>query len=232
MDSLLNILVVEDHQLLRESVVDMLSAAGHQVYGVDSAEALGDEVALARIDVAVIDIQLPGESGLELIQRLRLSQQALGIIAMTALSAIHDRVAGYESGADVYLVKPVDPRELLAAVARCGKRALGSLPASTAATSMQLDTRRRCISGTGAEQSLSADEAVVLAAFVRAPEQRLETWQLLELLNIEPTEKDKARVEVRLSRLRKKLLLAGAAPNCLPSVRGAGYQLCVALQVV
>jgi two-component system phosphate regulon response regulator OmpR len=181
MDPLLSIVVVEDHQLLRESVIEVLTAAGHQVSGVDSAEALGDEVTLARIDVAVVDIQLPGESGLKLIQRLRLSQQALGIIAMTALSAIHDRVAGYESGADVYLVKPVDPRELLAAVARCGQRSRNALPVSASAptTSLQFDQRRRCINGTGIEQRLSADEAVVLAAFTRAPDQRLENWQLL-----------------------------------------------------
>jgi len=101
LDSLLNIVVVEDHQLLRESVVEMLTAAGHRVVGVESAEALGDEVALARIDVVVLDIQLPGESGLQLMQRLRRFQPGLGIIAMTALSAIQDRVAGYESGADV-----------------------------------------------------------------------------------------------------------------------------------
>ena len=230
MDSLLNIVVVEDHQLLRESVVDMLSASGHRVTGVESAEALGDEVALARIDVAVVDVQLPGENGLQLMQRLRRSQPGLGIIAMTALSAINDRVAGYESGADVYLIKPVDPRELLAAVARCGQR---SQQASQGAqVSMTLEPLRRCLTGPTGEQRLSADEAVVLAALVRAPEQQLENWQLLELLQIESTGNDKARIEVRLSRLRKKLLLAGAAPECLQPMRGTGYQLCIPLQVV
>jgi len=230
LDSLLNIVVVEDHQLLRESVVEMLSASGHRVTGVESAEALGDEVGLARIDVAVVDVQLPGESGLQLMQRLRRSQPGLGIIAMTALSAINDRVAGYESGADVYLIKPVDPRELLAAVARCGQR---SQQASQGAqVSMTLEPLRRCLTGPTGEQRLSADEAVVLAALVRAPEQQLENWQLLELLQIESTGNDKARIEVRLSRLRKKLLLAGAAPECLQPMRGTGYQLCISLQIL
>ena len=230
MDSLLNIVVVEDHQLLRESVVDTLSASGHRVTGVESAEALGDEVALARIDVAVLDIQLPGESGLQLMQRLRRSQPGLGIIAMTALSAIHDRVAGYESGADVYLIKPVDPRELLAAVARCGQRSQQAVQGHR--VPMTLEPLRRCLTGPAGEQRLSADEAVVLAALVRAPEQQLENWQLLELLQIAPSSTDKARIEVRLSRLRKKLLLAGAAPECLQPIRGTGYQLCVPLQIV
>jgi DNA-binding response OmpR family regulator len=229
-DSLLNIVVVEDHQLLRESVVDTLSASGHRVTGVESAEALGDEVALARIDVAVLDIQLPGESGLQLMQRLRRSQPGLGIIAMTALSAIHDRVAGYESGADVYLIKPVDPRELLAAVARCGQRSQQAVQGHR--VPMTLEPLRRCLTGPAGEQRLSADEAVVLAALVRAPEQQLENWQLLELLQIAPSSTDKARIEVRLSRLRKKLLLAGAAPECLQPIRGTGYQLCVPLQIV
>jgi DNA-binding response OmpR family regulator len=229
-DSLLNIVVVEDHQLLRESVVDMLSASGHRVTGVESAEALGDEVALARIDVAVLDIQLPGESGLQLMQRLRRSQPGLGIIAMTALSAIHDRVAGYESGADVYLIKPVDPRELLAAVARCGQRSQQAVQGHR--VPMTLEPLRRCLTGPAGEQRLSADEAVVLAALVRAPEQQLENWQLLELLQIAPSSTDKARIEVRLSRLRKKLLLAGATPECLQPMRGTGYQLCVPLQLV
>ena len=182
MDSLLSIVVVEDHQLLRESVVDVLTAAGHRVVGVESAEALGDEVALARIDVAVLDIQLPGESGLQLMQRLRRSQPGLGIIAMTALSAINDRVAGYESGADVYLIKPVDPRELLAAVARCGQRS--QQVSQGAQVPMTLEPLRRCLTGPAGEQRLSADEAVVLAALVRAPEQQLENWLLLELLQI------------------------------------------------
>ena len=230
MDSLLNIVVVEDHQLLRESVVDTLSASGHRVTGVESAEALGDEVALARIDVAVLDIQLPGESGLQLMQRLRRSQPGLGIIAMTALSAIHDRVAGYESGADVYLIKPVDPRELLAAVARCGQRSQQAVQGHR--VPMTLEPLRRCLTGPAGEQRLSADEAVVLAALVRAPEQQLENWQLLELLQIAPSSTDKARIEVRLSRLRKKLLLAGATPECLQPMRGSGYQLCVPLQLV
>jgi DNA-binding response OmpR family regulator len=228
-ESLLNIFVVEDHQLLRESVVDLLSAYGHQVTGVESAEALGDEVALARIDVAVLDIQLPGESGLQLMERLRRSQPGLGIIAMTALSAIHDRVAGYESGADVYLIKPVDPRELLAAVARCGQRSQQA--AQGLQVPMTLEPLRRCLTGPAGEQRLSADETVVLASLIRAPEQQLENWQLLELLQIEPSGNDKARIEVRLSRLRKKLLLAGAAPECLQSMRGTGYQLCVSLQI-
>jgi DNA-binding response OmpR family regulator len=163
-------------------------------------------------------------------QRLRRTQPGLGIIAMTDLSAINDRVAGYESGADVYLIKPVDPRELLAAVARCGQR---SQQASQGAqVPMTLEPLRRCLTGPASEQRLSADEAVVLAALVRAPEQQLENWQLLDLLQIESTENDKARIEVRLSRLRKKLLLAGAAPECLKPVRGTGYQLCIPLQMV
>jgi DNA-binding response OmpR family regulator len=197
---------------------------------VESAEALGDEAALARIDVAVLDIQLPGESGLQLMQRLRRSQPGLGIVAMSALSAIHDRVAGYESGADVYLIKPVDPRELLAAVARCGQRSQQAVQGPR--VPMTLDPLRRCLTGPAGEQRLSADEAVVLAALVRAPEQQLENWQLLELLQIDPSSTDKARIEVRLSRLRKKLLLAGAAPECLQPIRGTGYQLCVPLQIV
>ena len=231
MDSRLNIVVVEDHQLLRDSVVDMLAAAGHQVQGVESAEALVDERALLRLDVAVVDINLPGESGLQLIQRLRTSQPTLGIIAMTALSAIHNRVAGYESGADVYLVKPVDPRELLAAVTRCGQRSAHGQTAATETPALLLDPVRRCLSGPDGEQRLSADEAVLLTAFLRAPDQRLENWQFLELLGIDATANDKARIEVRVSRLRRKLLEAGGSSDCLQSIRGAGYQLCATLRV-
>ena len=73
---------------------------------------------------------------------------------------------------------------------------------------------------------------MVLAALVRSPDQQLENWQLLELLQIKSTIKDKARIEVRLSRLRKKLLLAGASPECLQPMRGTGYQLCISLRIV
>lgn len=231
MASLLNIVVVEDHQLLRESVVAMLSDGGHRVRGVDSAEALVDEVALPRIDVAVVDIQLPGESGLDLIKRLRRSQPAMGIIAMTALSAIHSRVAGYDAGADVYLVKPVDPRELLAAIERVGQRARANTTSPEASSELTLDPRRQSLTGPNGEQRLSVDEALLLAAFARAAEQRLENWQVLEVLGISSGPNDKARVEVRLSRLRKKLYLAGAPTGSLQPVRGTGYQLCMDLQI-
>jgi DNA-binding response OmpR family regulator len=228
---MLNVVVVEDHRALREMLVVLLRAAGHTVSGVESAEPLSDETALTTLDVAIVDLQLPGEHGLSLIARLRKAQPSVAIIAMTALSGTNHRVAGYDSGADLYLVKPVDPQELLAAVNRSGQRVLAARVAASRLDGLQLDTLRMRIIGPSGETRMTAGEGKLLATLARAPQQRLESWQILEILGIEDASDEKHRLAVRMGRLRKKLLQVGAAPDCLQAIHKAGYQLCVPLEI-
>ncbi len=228
---MLNVVVIEDHRALREMLLVLLRGAGHTVIGVDSAEPLSDETAFAAIDVAIVDLQLPGESGLSLIGRLRQAQPGVAIIAMTALSSIKSRVAGYDSGADLYLVKPVDPQELLAAVSSSGRRVLTARATINPNEALQLDTLRMQLKGHGGVVAVTATEGTLLATLARAPERKLESWQILEILQILDAIDEKHQLAVRMARLRKKMIQVGAPADCLKALHLAGYQLRAKLEI-
>lgn len=228
MDTTLNILLVEDHDALRDAVTEVLQDAGHRVSAVDCAEAVVDDASPGRTDVAIVDLQLPGEGGLSLIRRLRAAQPNLGIIAMTALSGVNHRVAGYESGADAYLVKPVDPRELVAAAVQAGKR---SVATRLAKPGLLLDLRALRLEGPGGFTVVSGREAQLLSAFVLAAEQQLETWQIFQALGTPEGDNEKNRATVAITRLRAKLLRVGAEEDCLRAIRQSGYRLCVPMRL-
>ncbi len=229
MDTLLNIIVVEDHDALRKITVDALRGMGHEVIGVDCAEAIDDEVATFPADLMIIDLNLPGEDGISLAHRLRAAQPNIGIIMLTARRQIDDKRTGYESGADLYLTKPTSIVELGAAVEALGRRVKRSTEAQPA---LQLSLANLCLRGPGASISLSAYEAAMLASLSRASGQRLAYWQLMELVGKPETDFSKNTLEVQVVRLRKKLMQAGSGDQPIKSVRGQGYQLCVKLIVV
>lgn len=229
MDSSLNILVIEDHDLLRAVVVETLSAQGHRVSALESVEAMESQTVTDRYDIVVLDLQLPGEDGLSFARRLRRHQPDIGIIMMTARGLTHERCAGYESGADIYLTKPVEPEELCAAARAVGRRVRnGARPATPI-----LDRQRMTLAGRdGVVISLSSLESRVLSAMVLAPGQRLENWQLVELLGKSVDAYSKAALELHIVRLRKKLGRLPEAvshPHSIQAIRGWGYQLCIPL---
>lgn len=224
----LNILVVEDHDALREVTLEALGQAGHYARGVDSAEAVPDESGLLNIDLCVVDLNLPGEDGISLATRLRATQPHIGIIMVTARNRSCDRQAGYESGADIYLAKPTSPTELCAAVQALARR----LKPSTAVVSgYHLHLQSLELMGPLGHVNLSALEAAQLAAFARAKDQQLETWQLIQLSEKYVSETRKKTLEVQIVRLRKKLLQVGAVEPVIRAIRGQGYRLCVALSL-
>ena len=241
MNRQLNILVVEEHDLLRQVTVDLLEREGHRVTGVESAEAVDDEGGQMPVDLLIVDLNLPGEDGLSLARRFRAAHPHAGVIIVTARTAVGDRVSGYESGADLYLGKPVEPRELQAAVAaigrRLGERRAGEAagePAALVLESTRLRLRGRAEAGEveAPEVELTAAEAAVLTGLARAAGQRLESWQILALLGEDTSSTSKGALEVRMVRLRKKLQQASADPTCLRAIRGWGYQLCTPIRVV
>ena len=118
----LNIIVVEDHDSLREVMVAILNSAGHQAVGLASAEALDDEAGGRVADIYLIDINLPGENGISLAARIRHAQPRVGIIMVTGRVKATDTVDGYRSGVDLCLFKPVAQGELLAAVQALARR--------------------------------------------------------------------------------------------------------------
>lgn len=232
MDTVLKIIVVEDHDDLREMTVEALCEQGHHAIGVDSAEALSDWLGMPP-DVMVIDLNLPGEDGISLAQRVRATQPGIGIIMLTARSNAVDRTNGYQSGADIYLTKPTSEEELGAALQAVARRLKppGAVPDQRVFV-FTLDMQRLMLSGPQAQVSLNALEATVVSALASALWQRLENWQLLKLLAKSEASYTKARLEVLIFRLRKKLVQAGADEYAIKVIRQVGYQLGVAVRVV
>lgn len=232
MAAALKILVVEDFDVLREATVRMFAAHGHLAAGADCAEALDEELAGRHFDIFVIDLNLPGEDGLSLAQRVRAAHPLAGIVMVTARTTAIDAVSGYSVGADTYLPKPVEPDVLLAAVEALGRRLHAAAAPPVEAAALVLDEGARQLRGTRDEVSLTTDEVRLLTSLARATRHQLENWQLMAALGLDPETYSKSALEVRLLRLRRKLVQVGAEPVCLRAVRGAGYALNVPLRIV
>lgn len=223
----LNILIVEDNDELRETTADVLRGEGHHVTGVDCAEAVPEQ--LSAVNLMLIDLNLPGEDGLELARRIRAAQPRLGIIMMTARRLPAEKKLGYESGADLYIPKPVAFEELTAAIGSLARR----LQPTAGDGRLSLHQARLVLDGNNGQLvTVSPYETALLVAFTRAREQRLESWQLIELLKKDDAQDPKAALELQIVRLRKKLQQAGAASPSILSIRGWGYQLCLPLRII
>ena len=227
----LSIVLVEDNDDLRELTADALRGEGHRVLALSCAEELDDQPGGEAADVFLIDLNLPGEDGFSLSRRLRQVHPLVGIIIISARSDLQDKVVGYDSGADWYLPKPVPFAELSAALKSFARRRQAQrFDSVTPAGSLRLQLRE--LQGPSGPVRLTASEEVLLTAFARAPSGRLESWQLLELLGLDSADSSKTSLEIRITRLRKKLLQAGAQGHCLESIRNVGYQLHVPVQVL
>ena len=231
----LNIVLVEDHDILRQMVQQALEEAGHRVVALSCAEELEDVAGGQPADVFLIDLNLPGEDGLSLTERVRAAYPLAGLIVVTARSGLNDKLEGYARGADLYLSKPIEVPELCAAVAAMGRRRqrVDSLLQDQDTHRFTLHQQHMRIGKNGqTEIALSASEISILVAFSRAPGQRIAYWQIAETLGLDLETYAKASLEVRIVRLRKKLVDAGAGSHCLEAIRGHGYQLCMAVQLV
>lgn len=226
----LNIIVIEDNDDLRETMVDALRGQGHQVTGLDCAEALPEQSAWQRVDIMVVDLNLPGEDGLTLVARARNVQPDVGIIMVTARNLPKDRQAGYSTGADIYLTKPVSLQELNTTIHSLGRR----IQASTAQQPcLQLDMTRQLLQRSVLPDiQLSGLECALIAALGRTADQRLQTWQLIDILGKKSAENPKLALEIGITRLRRKLEHAQCNELHIRSIRGWGYQLQGRLQLI
>ena len=118
----MKIIVVEDHEALREVTVAALQDMGHKVRGVDRAEALDEELPAFRPHLLILDLNLPGEDGVSLARRVRKAHPEIGIIMVTVRNQLGDKLTGYDSGADLYLTKPTSIEELAAAIQALSRR--------------------------------------------------------------------------------------------------------------
>jgi DNA-binding response OmpR family regulator len=233
----LNIIVVEDHDSLREVTVAALQGEGHHVLGVESGQAL-DELqkipTTSTTDLFVLDLNLPDEDGIAIARRIRQHQPEAGIVMVTARGLLAQKVEGYESGADLYITKPASLEELRVAIAALTRRLKRVDAVSDAADSVVItfNQRQLLLSGAAKEVKLGIAEANVLAAMVQAPNQRLENWQLVELLGKSESSYRKSNLQVLIFRLRKKLEQVGAGEHAIKLIWQVGYQLGVEIHLI
>lgn len=224
MDTGLNIVVVEDNDDLREATVEALIAEGHKVLGLDCAETLPEHASWQHIDLMVVDLNLPGEDGLALTQRVRTLQPNIGVIMVTARDLPTDKRRGYASGADIYMAKPVSLDELCAAIQSLSRRL--KPPPAAVRSDASLDLARNILRGAAQiDVPLTAPEAALLTAFCRVAEGRLETWQLIEALEKGQADDPKAALEILIARVRKKCQQAGCEQLGIKAIRNWGYQM-------
>ncbi len=224
--------VVEDNDDLRASLLEVLSSNGNQAIGVPSAEDLNDLLLDRPFDLMLLDLNLPGEDGLSLAARLKSAQPQLRVIMMTTRTSLVDRVRGYQTGADLYLPKPVAEEELLAAVQAMERQILREPRTPHGRDDgLYLDAQSMTLLGPAGEVLLNAREVALLMAMAQAPGYRLEHWQLMEVLGLDFEVQSKSSLAVAITRLRSKLLQAGCPSPGLKALRLTGYQLCVHLEI-
>jgi DNA-binding response OmpR family regulator len=226
------ILVVEDEREVRDMLREYLSTHGYEVLQAENGAAMRTEIERHLPDVVLLDVRLPGEDGLALARYLR-ERYDLGIIMVTGSGEIIDRVVGLEVGADDYVTKPFDPRELLARIKSVMRRMQASAPAALAATiESQRVTVGRCrldlasrqlFDGDGREVPITTMEYDLLKVFVDHPKKVLTRDQILTFTRNREWEPFDRSIDIRIARLRRKVESDPDKPQAIRTVRGAGY---------
>jgi DNA-binding response OmpR family regulator len=219
--------LVEDDEDIRRLVRDLLVREGFAVEVADTAAAFDQILARRRPDLVILDLMLPGEDGLSICRRLR-SRGATPILMLTAKSDPVDRVVGLEMGADDYVTKPFDPRELLARVRALLRRARSheevepSRRFAFEGLVIDLDARR-LTTAAGKQVALTSAEFDLLACFVVRPRRVLSRDQLLDWTRGRDADPFDRTVDMTISRLRKKVEAAAPGLNLITTVRNNGY---------
>ena len=226
----MKIIVVEDNLDLQQELVFMLGKSGHSVTGVSAGPELDRCLPEFQPDIVLLDVGLPGEDGFSIARRLR-SIPHLGIVMLTARGSDEDHIQGLEGGADNYLTKPVNRRVLLAVLERVYNRLRP--PAEIPATLWKLQPNEHLlISPSAALIPLTDAEQTILETLMLAPGKTVSRRQLIEALGYDYLSFDGRRLEVRMSRLRKKIRDLAGDDDPLKSEWGIGYIFTGVTQVV
>lgn len=226
-----HILVVEDDGEMRTLIAKFLRQNGYRVTGARDGREMWETLGNAPVDLILLDVMLPGQSGLDLTRALR-AKTRVPIIMVTARGDETDRIVGLELGADDYIPKPFSRPELLARIRAVLRRAQPVGEASAAGLAgdrilfagWALDRRRRELAAPdGSAVDLSGGEYDMLLAFCEHPQRVLSRDQLLDLARNRVSDSIDRSVDVMVSRLRRKLEPTDESPALIKTIRGAGY---------
>ncbi|MGV8897769.1 MAG: response regulator [Burkholderiaceae bacterium] len=218
----MRVLLVEDDDLIAHGIQTGLRAHGLTVDGVTTAAQAEAALSAAHCDVVILDLGLPDEDGMSLLQRLRAGGMALPVLVLSARDAVEDRVAGLRAGADDYVLKPFDLDELVARLHALLRRAAGRSVDVIEHGPLRLDSERGEVSLHGRAVVLSRRELALLAALLHARGRILSVDQLKDGLYGLSEEIESNALNVHIHHLRRKL---GA--GVIETVRGVGYRCSV-----
>jgi two-component system phosphate regulon response regulator OmpR len=235
MIDLQRIAIVDDEPDIREMLEEYLSGQGFEVCTAESGAALRALLEHATLDLVLLDVAMPGEDGLSVARYLR-EHHDVGIVMLTAASEIIDRVVGLEVGADDYITKPFDPREVLARVKSVLRRTARPTEAEPQAMTPAEPSQRmpfgKCtldldshqlFDANAVEVAITSMEFDLLKAFATHPNRVLSRDKLLDLAHNRDWEPFDRSIDIRITRLRKKVEADPSKPQTIKTVRGAGY---------
>jgi two-component system phosphate regulon response regulator OmpR len=223
------ILVVDDDARLRTLLSRYLAENGFRVTTAANAAEAREKLRFLQPELMVLDVMMPGESGLELMEALRRDNAEVPVLLLTARGAPEDRIAGFEAGADDYLPKPFDPKELLLRIRARLRRIVVPPPVPDAPVgplplgALAFDPRRGELTGPAGVVRLTGGEAALLTALARRPNEVLSREEIVAALSMDET--GERAIDVMVTRLRRKLEADPREPRFLHTVRGRGYVL-------
>ena len=226
-----SVLIVDDDPLIRELLESYLAQEGYQVRCASTAEQAEACLAESPVDLVMLDIRLPGKDGLTLTRELRVRSE-VGIILITGRNDEVDRIVGLECGADDYVIKPLNPRELVSRAKNLVRRVRHAQQPAAAPASTQLkrfagwmldSDRRRLIDQDGSETLLTHGEFQLLSVFLRNAGHTLSRDQLMDQIRNREWLPNDRSIDVLVGRLRRKLRDDPAEPQLIITIHGAGY---------
>jgi two-component system phosphate regulon response regulator OmpR len=228
------VLVVDDDPSIREMLADYLGAHGFSITQAGDGDTMRAELDRATPDVVLLDLRLPREDGLTLARYLR-ERHDVGIIMVTGAGEVVDRIVGLEVGADDYVTKPFDPRELLARIKSVMRRAKARPAADAAAPASAAPQRLRfghcrldvgshqLFDANGGEIPLTSMEFDLLKIFAEHPGKALSRDRILTLTKNREWDPYDRSIDIRIARLRRKIEADPENPQVIRTVRGVGY---------
>ena len=225
---MIRVLVVEDDLDLLDDIVFGLRHEGFETAGVADGAGLDERLAQHEVDVLILDIMLPGEDGLSIARRLRITHPHLGVVMLTGRSSVTDRIVGLESGADMYLSKTVERRELAAAIRAVGRR-VAMLPSESPVWTLDIDGMK-LMAPDGKVLSLSRHEFMLMQVFVHSYGGEASRRKLVEGLGKNFLNFDERRLETLVSRLRRKITAETGVSGIIRALRAEGYLFSAALK--